>query len=753
MKGFRNNRVALLVGAALPFLAVPCAPAFAQDATSAAAGNSGDQRAAPVTGNDVIVTATRRPQTLLDVPLSVAVVSGEALDNMGIRQFNDLQSGVPNLQIDQTNGNFVISMRGLGSGGGNLAFEQSVGFFVDGVYSGRSRSLQTAMMDVARVEVVRGPQGALFGKNTDAGAISVITAAPTRDFEGRVSAGYEFANNGWNGDGYLSGPLTENLSARLSVQGGHAGGYMYNRVTGKKDNANNYLGMRGQLLFEPFKGMSAKLKVEYGKNNYTGGNRAYNGLGSSAVANLIRQADAQYGGAPETPSFVHVQSSPRPEFSRTENVSVTLTTNTDLGGGVQLTTIGGYSHLKASTENDIDNSPLTLADNLHTETTTQISQEARLSGSIGPLSLFGGVQYYYSKSHIVQNVFWNASGVAIYAYPTSTTVLPFDQTSESVSPFVAGNLEILPGLTFDGSLRYSHENKQARMQQLPGGPPTFVLYDIRGKRVEGLWDYSGKASYKFSSRGQIYVSYATGSKGGGFVSNDTQLGRTGKYQFNPERARSWEAGIKLRGERGVYDLNLAAFTTNFDDLQVSTFNGISFVTGNAAKVRSRGIELEGNVRPVSILSFGGNVAYLDAKYVDYPGATCVFGSPATCVSQNLAGYRLTRAPEWKWTGYAQIDAPISDDLSFTARGSANYTGLTNYQDTQNPATMMPAYTTYDARLAIASKAQRWEVALVGRNLSNAVSWSQGFGISGVPGATSVFINPGRTVTLQVSKNF
>jgi len=210
----------LLLGAALPLVAASAGTAVAQDT---GAGETATQQTA-ATGNDIIVTATRRPQTLLDVPLSVAVVSGDSLAKMGTRQFNDLQGSVPNLQIDQTNGNFVINMRGLGSGGGNLAFEQSVGFFVDGVYSGRSRSLQTAMMDVARVEVVRGPQGALFGKNTDAGAISVITAAPTRDFEGRVSAGYEFENQGWNAEGYLSVPTSHNLPSGFSAQAGSNGG-------------------------------------------------------------------------------------------------------------------------------------------------------------------------------------------------------------------------------------------------------------------------------------------------------------------------------------------------------------------------------------------------------------------------------------------------------------------------------------------------------------------------------------------------
>ncbi|MBS0284922.1 MAG: TonB-dependent receptor, partial [Proteobacteria bacterium] len=302
----------------------------------------------------------------------------------------------------------------------------------------------------------------------------------------------------------------------------------------------------------------------------------------------------------------------------------------------------------------------------------------------------------------------------------------------------------------DGSVRYSDETKQARMQQLAGGP--FKPYDIRGRRHEKLWDYSGKLSYKFNQRGQVYVSYATGSKGGGFVANDTQLGVTNKYQFDPERARSWEAGLKLRGEGGLYDLNLAVFNTNFDNLQVSSFNGVNFVTGNAAKVRSRGVELEGDLRPVSFFSVGGNVALLDAKYQSYLGP-CIYNASCPLGYSDLSGYRLTRAPKWKWTAYAQVDTPLSDALQFSARGQVNYTGLTNYQDTQNPATMMPAYTTVDARVAVTNKAQGWDVAVVGRNLTNTISWSQAFGLPEIAGATGVFINPGRTITLQVSKNF
>lgn len=178
----------LLCGGALA-LAIGT-PAFAQEAAPEGATARDDQT--------IIVTATRREQTLQEVPISVAVVSGDQIEKQGILLFDDVQDSVPNLQIDRTNGNFAITMRGLGAGTGNLSFEQSVGLFIDGVYLSRARAFQNPLLDVQRVEVVRGPQGALFGKNTNAGAISVVTRRPTREFEGFVRASGEVEHGGWN---------------------------------------------------------------------------------------------------------------------------------------------------------------------------------------------------------------------------------------------------------------------------------------------------------------------------------------------------------------------------------------------------------------------------------------------------------------------------------------------------------------------------------------------------------------------------
>lgn len=739
------NRTTLFRSMLLAGLAVPTS-AYAQTD-----GPSADRDA------EIVVTATKREQTLLDVPLSVAAISGEGMEAMGIRQFNDLQSSIPNLQIDQTNGNFVVSMRGLGSGGGNLAFEQSVGFFIDGVYSGRSRSMQTAMMDVARVEVVRGPQGALFGKNTNAGAISVISRAPTRQFEAQLRGRYEFENGGYGGGGFVSGPLTDSLSARLSFQAGHEGGYMYNRVTGRDDNSNNNVGVRGQLLFEPAGGGGSILfKAEYAENNFKGGNLTYNGLGNCTFCNQIRAASATVGGPPERPSFERAQSSIYPEFSRTNNLNLTLTAKLDLGGGFELSSISGYQLLRARTQNDIDISPIRFSDSIHTEKSAQMSQEIRVSGAIGPVDLFVGGSYFYARSDILQEIYWNGAD-KILTPPIGpllqgTARLPFHQTSEALSPFAAIDWHLTDGLTFSGSLRYNQESKQARIAGEMGvlAYPSYVF--VRS-RSEALWDYSGKLSYKFGPAAQVYVSYATGSKGGGYVSNDSRLGLTGRVEFEPERAKSWEVGAKLRLLDNRLHLNMAAFTTDFTNLQVSSFTGSSFTTGNAAEARSRGIEGDMSVRIGEMLTLGGSLAWLDAYYTDYPGAACVYNAPAGCTTMNLAGYRLTRAPEWKWNSYAELRVPMSSDWALTGRVAADYTGASIYQDDRNPNNIMPAYTKIDARLALASEANDLEIALIGRNLTNKVSFSQSFGVPLVTQTWAVFVNPSRTIALEITKSF
>lgn len=713
-------------------------------------------------GSDIIVTATKRAQTLQEVPISLAAVSGAEIAERGMRQFTDLQAGVPNLQIDQTNGNYAITIRGLGSGASNLAFEQSVGLFVDGVYSGRARSLQTSFLDVERVEIVRGPQGALFGKNTNAGAISLISRAPTRDFQAEVRGGYELEHDGWTASSYLSGPVSDALAARLTVSAGRAGPYMENRLTGEDQYSNSYLAARGQVRWEPTNNFDGTLKVEWSKNDVNGGNIVFNNLGTCTLCNLARTRAGGPGVAQESPGFFRTSLSSRPEFNDTQTSVGVWTMNLDIGD-FKLTSITSYQDVNADQQIDTDVGALTLLDVNQRERSNQFFQEVRLAGNIGDrLDVLGGITYISSDLLIRQLVFYNGTpnGVPTLNGNSNRTL---DQTGDSISPYLALDYDVTDHVQLSSSLRYSRETKSADISQINVGsvPATNLPYSLNGKRKEGLWDYSAKARYQFSRKAQVYLSYATGTKGGGFISNDGLLrfniinsGAT--IDFKPERAKSWELGGKFKLLENRGDLNVALFTTDFENLQVSSFTGTSFTTGNAAKARSRGVEVETNWRPTDHFGFGGTIAYLDAKYLDYPGAACQFNAPPTCVAatNNVAGTVLTRAPKWKASGYLRGSVPVTEDLELSGRVSADYTARSFYQGDLNPLNSQPGYTKFDARLALKSDAGRWDIAVIGRNLANKVTFSQAFNVPLIGGNThGVVINSPRTIAIEVSKQF
>ena len=216
------------------------APAFAQQAAPGAASSD----------NVIVVTAQKREQDIQDVPISMSVVGGEQLADMGIKDFNELDRYVPNLYVQTTPGNNAFYIRGIGSQPGNLAFEQTVGLFVDGIYGGHARQFQAPFLDVERIEVLRGPQGALVGKNTSAGAISVVSAKPTRDFRGQIDASYEFELGGGRLFGMVSGPVSDLVSVRLAGQYEKSDGYVRNLIQGGNETKREAWFGRASVLLD-----------------------------------------------------------------------------------------------------------------------------------------------------------------------------------------------------------------------------------------------------------------------------------------------------------------------------------------------------------------------------------------------------------------------------------------------------------------------------------------------------------------------
>lgn len=713
--------------------------------------------------DEVVVTATKREQTLQEVPISVAVVSGEQIANAGVVLFNDLQASVPNLQIDQTNGNFAITMRGLGAGTGNLSFEQSVGLFVDGVYLSRSRSFMNPLLDVERVEVVRGPQGALFGKNTNAGAVSIITRRPTKEFEANLRTGYELEYGGWNVEGAVSGAVAPTLMGRLTVRAGEVGDYIYNAAQNRDENGSQYEAIRGQLLWEPTESFDALLKIERSEINIDGGATMYNFIGNAGCV-LCDAARTQGGPRVQVyPGFYRTSRSINPEFDDTEASNATLTMNWDVGGWT-FTSVTAYQQLESAQNVDVDGGVLTYLDSLLWEKSSSLFQEVRAqrewdNGAI----LIAGVTYIDTDLHVGQASTYAAATVPVPGPFNGTTTRRFWQDGKSWSPFVFVEVPVAEKISLSGSLRYSSEERTGNAVHVrdPGLPPTWLPYNITEERSESLVDYSLRARYEFNTNASVYMSYATGTKGGGFISNDALLltniiNGIDTFQYEDESAKSLELGGKFRLFDGAARLNVAIFRTEFSDLQVSEYNGTAFVTGNAAQAISQGVEVDGDVRFGEHWRVGGSVGYLDATYDDYPGGQCLWNAPITCspVTNNLAGATLVRAPEWKGSVFLEASYPVTDNYFVSGRLSANHQSLSFFQPDQHPLNAQPAFTKYDARLAFGSSGGPWELALIGRNLTNEVTTSQGFNTPVFGGNSHMaLVGQPRTVTLELSFDF
>lgn len=745
---FLGSALALVIGS----------PAFAQEAAQKPPEQSAQTRSDP---NVIIVTATRREQTLQEVPISVAVLGGEQIEKSGILLFDDLQASVPNLQIDRTNGNFAITMRGLGAGTGNLSFDQSVGLFLDGVYLSRARSFQNPLLDVERVEVVRGPQGALFGKNTNAGAISVITRKPTRNFEGFARASGEVEHGGWNLEGAVSGPISSTVSVRLTGRIGAIGDTMYNTLAKRHENGSRYEGIRGQLLWEPSDNFNALVKVEHASNRMDGGALVFNYIGDAScfLCNKVRNSGTN---TPEYPSFNRVAKTINPEYDNTRTTLAQLTMNLTLGDW-DITSVTAYQKLNAGVNSDYDG-PLTFLESDITEQSNSVFQEVRAQRDIGDGGSFiAGLTYIDADLHVQQASLFGAASAGFPAPLNGLSMRQFDQTAKSWSPFVSLEVPVTEQIMLSGSLRYSHERRvgRARSQNVGVFPPTYLPFDLTETRPESLWDYSLRARYEFSRSAYVYLSYATGTKGGGFVSNDALLlfninSGIATFQYDSERARSWELGGKFRFMDGLGQFNVALFHTNFSNLQVSEYNGTSFVTGNAASAISQGVEVDTNIKIGDYWRVGASLGYVDAHYKDYPGGACLYNAPATCspATNNLAGERLTRAPEWSTSGFIEAKYPVSDSLYALANVSATQQSRSFFQPDMDPLNSQPGFVKFDARVAVGREDGKWELALVGRNLANKVTTTQGFNTPVFGGHSHMaLVGAPRTVTVQLSLNF
>lgn len=716
-----------LLGSTATLAALAIGIVGAGAATAQAPAGAAPAADSPVGLGDIIVTAQKREQKLQDVPVSITAIQGRQLEQLKITDLRSIQGYVPNLAVLNSGVNPVVYIRGFGSGPNNVAFDQEVSVYLDGIYGGRGAQFSAPFFDLERMEVLRGPQGALFGRNTAAGAISLVSAKPGNHFEGYVTGGYDVVRNGWDVSGVASGPITDTFGARLAVKATHEDGYIKNLFNGQDDPKERDALARLTLVWRPSDTTDITAKGEYGHHLLRGG--------VTVSGSLTQPTDFQSAGDDRYVSDDYAGSG-QEERSGITSWNGAITANTKLGDHT-LTAIGGYSHFTtqrftAYDERNPDgtiqpNGGNALYGNGFPERFTQWSGEIRLASPTKQfLEYVVGAYYDHSDYHLHQDTYYKNIAGFISGHQSTD----FHQTGDAYSFYGQATANFTPTLRLIGGLRYSHTSKDGffTSRTVSGTQLNPIGANQQGSLGEHYLDPSVTLQYDVAHHVMAYLTYARGSKSGGFVSNTYGVTAAG-FQFKPERSKNFEAGIKSTFLDGHATLNVSVFQTEFKNLQQSSYDPDlrTFFTRNAAKARSRGVEVEAQLIPVRALSLNASVAYLNAKFLNYPGAPCLAyetvaqcdpTSPASIAAHNIKGLPLQFAPKWSGSvgGTYHVDL---GDYRLTTGLTGQFRSKYYIADGYSPIWgVQDGWFKLDGRIQFGPQADKWHVAVIGRNLTD-----------------------------------
>jgi iron complex outermembrane receptor protein len=743
----RSSHVQFLLGPAILTVIGLGGVCWAADAGPTAPGSSSNTAL-----EEIVVTAEKRAENIQEVPISMTVVTGPAIAEFHENDLYSLENSIPNLYVERLNWADTIYLRGFGSSPGNYAFDPDVSLYEDGVYAGRPQQFGAPFFDVERVEVLRGPQGALFGKNTAAGAVSVVTANPTDTFQGSLTSSYNFDLRGTEINSFISGPLSDTVGARLAVRFLNEDGYIYNATTGD-DNPRHEFGFgRLTLRYAPTESFDITGKVEYSNQMTNGENDVLAPLTTGQAVNNIQYNAGTAFGYKDT------------AYVRTFNGS--LNENWRLGPDT-LTFVTGYSTFRADRANTYSTDNPDWFTNLTLEDFKQVSQEVRLASPEHQiLDYIVGGYVDWSKYNVgtpwVYDLFGGLAAGALNTF--------FSQEARTYSAFAQATYNATDALRFIGSLRYTELNKAGSLDTtLVSGIPIAGLESDYGDFSEHHLDPSITAQYDVIRHVMLYATYGQGSKSGGFVSNTPGTGQP-DFQFKPEQSKNYEVGVKSTFDENKILVDISAFHTTIKNLQTSVFNTSNaggFVIKNAGAATSRGIEASLAWKPIESLKLTWNGAYQDAKYDSFLGAQCLARQPiSVCdpsappsapnsqANNNLAGYPLSYSSKWNGQVEAQHSLPITADHILISTLRASY--RSRYYDSDDQSTVygiQPGFVKYDVRFEYAV-GNRMSIALLGKNISDVhtYSFANAWTVTATPTAIKYLDEP-RTITLEGTWRF
>ncbi|MBT8078018.1 MAG: TonB-dependent receptor [Gammaproteobacteria bacterium] len=809
MKASTTHPMRALVGATLATVLL-VQPATAQDSE-------------PVL-EEIIVTAAYREQGLMDVPVSVSAVTGEMILDTGIQKAEDVQFLVPNFSITETGIATNVFIRGIGSGI-NQGFEQSVGTYIDGIYYGRAQMIRAPFLDLERVEVLRGPQSILFGKNSVAGALNISTASPTDIFEGNFLISNEFEHNETIIEGVLSGPLADGLRGRVAARMRNLDGYMSNATLNRDEPEREDWSVRAQLEWDVSDTLMATLKAEVGEFDVTGRHiEIINELPAAAGPftglqyNQILQA--VFGADPSVGNIVQDEiRSSNGDFSNNETSTFALTLDWALGD-YELKSITGYTDFEYDEFCDCDFTGASVFGAALQEKYEQFSQEFRLSSPLGEtFDWIAGVYYQTSDHEYFDQIIVPTDSILVPAINLSSpgagdlvagtqaareanvdndVISGFAQFNWNMSDtwtlqvggrvtndqrdgdrnlvILAEDFSALPAAQVAAPVVYANAFAISSANLAALGPTGdfFIAalgsHPVDGSRDETKFSPEVKLVWNASDDAMLYGSFARGFKSGSFDfrANNRNFypDMPTSFEFDDEENTNWELGGKFSlGDTA--ELNVAVFFTDFEELQISIFDGVlGFNVGNAAKAEVVGLELDGRWAPAEWLMISGGLAWTDFEFTDFQNGQCYFGrapdidldgdgTPELCdytgeSNQLVSDVQGNLNFDFVW--------PVGTDLELRALYNLFYTSEYDASATFDPKLVQKGYSMHNIRVGLGAESGRWEVAILGRNLSDEKVLQFGgdtplAGSTFGAGSNYAFYGRGRQVTLQALLRF
>jgi iron complex outermembrane receptor protein len=755
-----STAIALVVAAYSGAVSAQVAPAAADDSDTASADDG--------TGNAmVIVTARRRPEDAQSIPGALSVVSGALLDRSYTVNTQQLSQLVPALNYSSANPrNTAFTIRGLGSSvvavsQANDGLEPGVGYYVDQVYHARPATAAFDFSDIEQVEVLRGPQGTLFGKNSTAGAINITTRAPT--FTPEASEEFSFGSyNFAQAKVAASGPLIgDTLAGRISGVVTRRDGVIHNVRTGTDHNGIGNQAIRGQLLFKPSDAFQLKLSADFTNFQSECCTQVY-----LRVAPTLKSAARQYAAMAAHYGYVPASLNP---YDRVTDIDAELGVDTNEGGvsaiadwnlgGATLTSVSAWRFWNWDAANDRDYTGLPIQTLQHIPSRQdQFSQELRIASNGNHALNYVGGLYFFRQRVIGRPISVYGPDAAYWLIGPTTGTAPntiavpanlldgygtdgrTDFQSNSYAAFGEVNWKPLPRLTLTGGLRYTYEDKHGTYDTFVFGGPTVTdtrlinarLSILRGQTYAASVSggaLTGRANVAWQVTDTVlgYASFARGAKSGGINMsglplNDANQPALGTAVIRPEQNTAYEAGIKasLFDRRVMF--NVAGFYTRVTDFQTNVTDTKAAVAlrtylANIPKVTVRGFEADATAALTSHFSLRASVAYADGRYDSYPAGPCPIEAIGSGTSAcDLSGRALSSLPKWSGTVGGDFEQPVTAlGGSLLLHADANSRSRQFGDPTGSAYTVIAGYTVVNGSVGYRSDAG-WEVAVFARNL-------------------------------------